>query len=67
MIALGGRLLRFGTAFAVCLPALLLPYGPRTVYGRVVAFAAHLPYLLFGRLARFLLRQVEDSRCDAAR
>lgn len=57
-MALGGRLIRLGLAFILCSVALLLPYRLRTMYGRLVASGAHLPYVLFGRLARFLLNQV---------
>lgn len=52
------RLARFLCACLVCAVAVLLPYRARLLYGRALAAAAHLPYLLFGRLARFLLRRL---------
>jgi hypothetical protein len=45
---------------------LILPYRPRVVYGRLVAFMAHLPFLLFGRLARFLLGNLDTPRATGA-
>lgn len=46
-------------AFIVCSIALVLPYRARLLYGQALAWAAHAPFILFGRLARRLLRDLE--------
>jgi len=48
-------------AFIVCCIALVLPYRARLLYGRALAWAAHAPFIFFGRLARRLLRQLEPE------
>lgn len=51
-------LMRFLAAFLICSPALFLPYRARVLYGEILAELAHGPFILFGRLARFLLKQL---------
>jgi hypothetical protein len=51
--------LRFLIAIAVCLIALILPYRLRLLWFGLVASLVHLPFLLFGRLARYLLSASE--------
>lgn len=46
-------------ATPLLLIAVLLPYRARVVYSRALAWLVHLPFVLFGRLARFLLQQLE--------
>lgn len=46
--------LRFALAVLVCGLALVLPYRARTAYFRIVAYAIRLPYVSFGRLAKYL-------------
>jgi hypothetical protein len=55
------RYLRFLAAAAACGVAVLLPYRARTAYGRVLAWAVHAPYVLFGRLARYLLAETSSG------
>jgi len=52
------RFLRYGVGLLLCAPALLLPYRARVVYGNAVAWLFHLPYIVFGRVARTLLRKL---------
>ena len=53
------RYLRFIVAFALCAPALVMPYRLRVAYGQTLAWIFHLPPTLFGRLARRLMRELE--------
>ena len=48
-------------AFVLCSIALALPYRARLLYGRALAWAAHAPFILFGRLARLILRELEPG------
>ena len=43
-------------AFLLCGVALLLPYRVRVLYSQLVAWVAHAPFILFGRLARYMLK-----------
>lgn len=54
-------------ALLVCLPPLFLPYGARGYYLRAVAFVAHAPFMLFGLLARALLKQLDVEMRDESR
>lgn len=54
-----GRAIRFVLAVLICAVALILPYRARTRFNRLLSFVIHLPYVLFGRLARFLLRRLD--------
>ena len=54
--------IRFLVAFMVCGIALLLPFRARTAYQRLIAAIAHLPFILFGRLARFLLGSLDSGQ-----
>ncbi len=56
--------LRAILAFLLCTPALLLPYRPRVTYLRIVAFVFHAPFLLFGAIARVLLRELKLENRD---
>jgi hypothetical protein len=53
------RFVRFAAAVVVCSVALVMPYRLRIVYNRLAAVAAHAPFFLFGRLARFLLNRLD--------
>ena len=48
----------------ICAPAVLLPYGPRRLYGRGLALLAHLPYRAFGVLSRYILRALGMTAKD---
>jgi hypothetical protein len=52
-------LLRGAFALAVCAAALLLPYRARAALNAGLAALFHAPFLLFGRLARRLLSELE--------
>ena len=56
------RLLKLVAAVVLCSLAMLLPYRPRLLYGRFLAWGAHAPFILFGRLARSLLRELGYPR-----
>ena len=51
----------FQIAIAALLVAilLLLPYAARAPFVRGVAFAFHLPFYVFGRVATFLFRRLD--------
>jgi hypothetical protein len=51
-------ILRIIFGLVVCLPALLLPYALRTRYFQLVALIVHSPFILFGFLARYLMRKL---------
>jgi hypothetical protein len=53
-----GRLFRYCVGLVLCLVALVLPYRPRGAYNRFLSFVIHTPFVLFGFLARFLLRRL---------
>lgn len=48
-------------AWVICGPALLMPYRVRVMYGQSIAWAVHMPSVIFGRLARLLLRKLDLS------
>lgn len=50
---------RFLVAMVVCLIALLLPYSLRILWFRLVSEIVHLPFKIFGLIARFLIKQLE--------
>lgn len=45
-------------AIPICFIGVLLPYRWRVRYTQWVAFAAHIPYLLFGRITTYLLKEL---------
>lgn len=49
------RAVKFYLALCICAVAMLLPYRLRLLYTSFLSFWIHLPYRIFGRLARFLL------------
>lgn len=59
-----GTWLRFLLGLIVCGIAICLPYRARIRFIQVISFVAHAPYLVFGRLARFLLRRLSISPED---
>lgn len=62
------RWLRFLVAAVVCGIALFLPYRARVAYLRAIALIVHLPFKVFGKLARFLLGQLgQENPYDRAR
>ena len=46
---------RFIVAFIICVIALVLPYRVRAAYMSFLSAAVHLPFKIFGLLARKLL------------
>ena len=55
------RAIRFLVALIVCLVAVALPYRLRLLWFGAVAAVAHIPYRLFGKIARFVMRQTGDA------
>jgi hypothetical protein len=51
--------IRYLWGLIICLPVLLLPYRLRVFYLRLVAGIVHFPFKLFGKIARFIMRQLE--------
>lgn len=51
--------LRFLIAFVICVVALVLPYALRILWFKAVSELVHLPFKLFGLIARFLIRQLD--------
>ena len=54
-------MLRACFAFLICVIALLLPYRLRLWWFDLVAKGAHLPFRLFGLLARYLMSQTDSK------
>lgn len=44
--------------------ALVMPYSLRVCYIKTVSFFIHLPYWLFGRTAKFLMKKLDISPED---
>ncbi len=55
------RILRTLVAIIVCGIALLLPYKARLAYFSMVAFCVHLPFYVFGHLAKFILKKLDSE------
>ena len=51
--------IRFLFALIVCLIALLLPYKLRVLYFKIVSELVHLPFKVFGKLARWILKELQ--------
>jgi hypothetical protein len=51
--------IRVAIAFLVCTVALLLPYRARVFYFYLISELVHLPFRLFGRLAKQILKQTQ--------
>ena len=51
------KLIRFLFSLLICTIALVLPYRVRVAYFQFVAWLIHLPFKLFGQLARFIMKQ----------
>jgi hypothetical protein len=58
------RFFRAFVALFLCVPPLLLPYRLRAFYLRFVAFLFHSPFLLFGWIARIILKQLKIESHD---
>lgn len=43
-------------AYGISIPAIAMPYAPRTAYMNVLAVVTHAPFKAFGRIARFFIR-----------
>jgi hypothetical protein len=52
------RSLKLAAAVLICSVAVLLPYRLRGLFGRTLAFLIHIPFILFGKLARYLMREL---------
>lgn len=50
---------RFLIALVICVFALILPYALRILWFKIVSELVHLPFKLFGLIARFLIRQLD--------
>lgn len=55
------RVLRFLFALLICSIALVLPYRARLIWFNWIAALIHLPFRVFGRLARFILNRTETD------
>lgn len=42
----------------ICLIALLLPYRLRLMWFQMISFLVHLPFKLFGALAKWMLKEL---------
>lgn len=50
--------LKWTFARVLCSPAVLMPYRLRVLYIQILSYSFHLPFLVFGRIARYLLDQL---------
>lgn len=55
------RMIRFIIALGVCLIALLLPYRARLLWYQLMAWLVHLPFRIFGALARFIINKTKTD------
>jgi len=51
-------------AYIICAPALFMPYRMRILYINAFSYLLHAPFKLFGKLARFLLNQLNIVEYD---
>ncbi len=54
-----GRAFRFLLGIVICAIALVLPYRARIRFNSVLSFLIHTPFVIFGILARALLRRLD--------
>lgn len=53
------KMIRFLFSFIICLIALLLPYKLRSYYFIFISELVHLPFKLFGKLSKWLMKSLE--------
>jgi hypothetical protein len=51
--------LKFLASLALCLPALFMPYRVRTLYAELLGWLFQAPFLMFGALARAIMRRLD--------
>lgn len=51
--------IRFLIALVICAVSLLLPYNLRIIWFKLVSTVVHLPFKLFGLIARFLIKELD--------
>lgn len=51
--------LRFLIALVICTVALFLPYTLRIYWFKLVSEVVHIPFKLFGWMARFLIKNLD--------
>jgi hypothetical protein len=56
------RYIHLGLGLFICILALALPYRVRVTYFSMVAHVVHLPFRIFGRLARYILRHLNEKQ-----
>lgn len=55
------RIFRFCVGIIIISPALIMPYQIRTSYFKFVSFFVHLPFIVFGKFARFLVDKLYEK------
>lgn len=58
------KIIKFIFAVSLCFVALLLPYGPRMHFTKILAFLIHLPYLAFGKITHYLFKKLKINPDD---
>lgn len=53
------QLVKFVAAVPICLVGVLLPHHLRTRYTQLLSFFAHLPYVIYGSMTRYMLNELE--------
>ena len=53
--------LNFALGIVIAFPALFLPYRARAKYFSLIAWIVHWPYRIFGRLAGFVMRALNEK------
>ena len=51
--------IRFLIALVICIIAICLPYSLRIFWFKLVSELVHIPFKVFGLIARFLIKQLD--------
>jgi len=60
-----GSHFRFFIGAMICGIAILLPYRARACFNKMLSMIIHAPFVIFGLLARYLLRELSLLRADS--
>lgn len=58
------KMLKFIVGLFLCFPPLLFPYALRMSYIKILAFFVHLPFVIFGKLTRYLFKKLKINLND---
>lgn len=61
----GSRYFRYFIGAMICGIAILLPYRARAYFNKILSMIIHAPFVMFGIIARYLLRKLSLLRADS--